>query len=64
MSWICFVCVGTYKWMISHGCNGWLFSRIIWKYDKIFVGVEILVMLPVKAYFLWISVSGPPLLDV
>ena len=61
MSWISSRCVGMYMWMISHGCSGWLFIRIIWRCGEIFAGVGILVMLPGKAYLLCMSVSSPPL---
>ena len=49
-----------YMWLINHGCNGWFFIRIIWKYGEIFAGVGILVILPGKAYLLCISVSNLP----
>ena len=54
-------CVGIYMCMISQGMSGWLFILIICRYGEIFTGVGILVIFPGNAYFLWISVSRPPL---
>ena len=50
--------------MISQGISGWLFILIICRYGEIFTGVEILVIFPGNAYFLWISVCRPPLPEV
>ena len=63
MSRISSTCLGMYMWIIDHGCNDWLFIRIIWRYGEMFIGVGILVILPGKAYLLCISVSNPPLRD-
>ena len=58
------MCVGIYMCMISQGISGWLFILIICRYGEIFTGVEILVIFPGNAYFLWISVCRPPLPEV
>jgi hypothetical protein len=50
--------------IISHGCRGWLFISIIYKYGDISIGVGILVMLPEYAYVLFISVRSPSLAGV
>ena len=61
MRWVSSMCVGIYMCMINHGRSGWLFIFIICKYGDMFAGVGILVTFPVNAYFLWMSVSRPPL---
>ena len=53
-----------YMCIISHGCKGLLLIFIICKYGEISAGVGILVRLPGYAYFLFTSVSRPPLAGV
>ena len=43
--------------IISHGWRGWLWIRIIWRYEEMMVGVEIFVRLPGYAYLLWTRVK-------
>lgn len=57
-------CEGMCMCMISHGCNGRLFIFMSWRYGEIIAGVGIFVMLPGKAYVLWMRVSSPPLAGV
>ena len=55
---------GMYICIISQDCNGWFFICIICRYGDMFIGDGILVMLPGKAYLLFISARSPPLAGV
>ena len=58
------MCVGMYMCIISQGCNGWFCIVIICKYGEISARVGILVIFPEYVYFLFMSVSRPPLVGV
>ena len=58
------MCEGMYRCIINHDCIGWFFMCMICRYGEMFVGVGIFVMFPRNAYFLFISVSRPPLAGV